>query len=176
MGFRNAARRRRRSLATIGLLACGSFLVSAIGVFRLEANDPARKPSSGTGGFALIGESTLPIVQDLNTAQGRQFFGLDDKNLPGVRMVALRVRDGEDASCLNLNRAQRPRLLGVNPELLKQREAFTFSQQIKGHGNQNPWLLLSTPQPDGSVPAIGDAASIQWALGKKVGDTFVLSG
>jgi putative ABC transport system permease protein len=172
MGLRSATRRRRRSLATVGLLACGSFIVAAIGVFKLESNDAVHSPPSGTGGFALVGECTLPIVHDLNTEEGRQFFGLDAKDLAGVRAVPLRVRDGDDASCLNLNRAQRPRLLGVRPERLSERHAFTFTKVAAGLPTDKPWLLLKRRFPDGSVPAIGDAASIQWALGKNVGDTL----
>ena len=172
MALRNVNRRRRRSLATVGLLACGSFLVAAIGVFKLETTDTARARSSGTGGFALIGESTLPIVHDLNTEDGREFFGLSEGDLTGVRLVPFRVRDGEDASCLNLNRAQTPRLLGVRPELLSSRRAFAFSQVAKGLDSEDPWLLLNHRDADGNVPAIGDAASIQWALGKKVGDVL----
>ncbi len=45
-------------------------------------------------------------------------------------MVPLRVHDGDDASCLNLNRAQTPRLLGVNPEELQSRKAFTFTARL----------------------------------------------
>lgn len=171
MGLRSATRRRRRSLATVGLLACGSFIVASIGVFKLESSEVAN-PASGTGGFALVGESTLPIVQDLNTAEGRGFFGLGETDLAGVRFVPLRVRDGDDASCLNLNRAQRPRLLGVVPEQLHERRAFSFTQVAEGLPADSPWLLLKRQLADGSVPAIGDAASIQWALGKKVGDTL----
>ena len=169
MGVRNATRRRTRSLATLGLLACGSFLIASIGVFRLDAVKGAEKRSSGTGGFALVGESTLPIVHDLNSAAGRDAYGLDAMDLAGVEFVPFRVREGEDASCLNLNRAQKPRLLGVQPDLLSQRGAFTFTQIAKGWPKENPWLLLQ-PREGGVVPAIGDAASIQWALGKKVGD------
>lgn len=172
MGMRNIARRRRRSLATVGLLACGSFLVAAIGVFKLDADAQAHKRGSGTGGFALIGESTLPVVHDLNSEEGRQFFGLSSNDVPGVRFVPVRVHDGEDASCLNLNRAQKPRLLGVAPEQLSQRGAFTFTRVAEGFPKEDPWRLLNQSTPDGSVPAIGDAASIQWALGKSVGDTI----
>jgi putative ABC transport system permease protein len=172
MGIRSAARRRRRSLAIVGLLACGSFIVASIGVFRLESDDTTRSPSSGTGGFALIGECTLPIVHDLNTAEGRDFFSLDEKDLNGVRVIPLRVRDGDDASCLNLNRPRQPRLLGVRPELLNERHAFTFTQVAKDLPPDKPWLLLKRRFPDGSVPAIGDAASIEWGLNKSVGDTL----
>jgi putative ABC transport system permease protein len=147
-------------------------LIASIGVFRLESSDAIRRRSSGTGGFALIGESTIPIVHDLNAREGRDFFGLDDKDLDGVRVVPVRVRDGEDASCLNLNRAQVPRLLGVRPEMLAERHAFTFVQATKGTDPQQGWQLLKQRLPDGAVPAVGDAASIQWALGKKIGDTL----
>ena len=79
LGLRGGARRRKRSLATIGLLACGAFLIVAVGAFRLDANSEAAKPSSGTGGFALLGESTLPVTYDLNGKAGRDFYGLQGR-------------------------------------------------------------------------------------------------
>jgi putative ABC transport system permease protein len=171
LGMRGCGRRRKRSLATIALLASGSFLIAAIGVFRLDANRDATRRDSGTGGFALIGESTLPVVQDLNTRAGREFYGLDAQQMAGVSVVPLRVREGDVASCLNLNRAQRPRLLGVNPKLLAGR--FTFADAAKGLDRREGWALLHNDRsPIAEVPAIGDANSIQWALGKKLGDTI----
>ncbi len=171
LAIRGLARRRRRTLATIGLLACGSFLIASIGVFRLETSGSAER-SSGTGGFAFVGQTTLPIVYDLNSAEGREHFGLDEKEMADVAAVPFRVHEGEDASCLNLNRAQRPQLLGVNPRLLSDRGAFSFAGVVKGASAKNPWLLLDERAQDGAIPAIGDAASIQWALGKKLGDTL----
>lgn len=163
LSMRGAARRRMRSVATVALLACGVFLIVAIGAFRLDAEADAWKRSSGTGGFAFIAESTLPIIKDLNTAEGRDALGLNARKLEGVSFVPFRVREGDDASCLNLNRAQQPRLLGVNPTTLSRRAAFSFA---KGNG----WKTLQTS--DSTVDAIGDAASIQWALKKKIGDTL----
>jgi len=52
-------------------------------------------------------------LHDLNSESGRESVGLDDDGFEGVKVVGLRVHDGDDASCFNLNRAQRPRLLGV---------------------------------------------------------------
>ena len=175
MGLRNTTRRRKRSLATVALLACGSFLVIAVGANRLNAQLDADKPGSGTGGFALIGRSTLPVVHDLNTADGRDFFGLDPQDLRGVEFVSFRVRDGDDASCLNLNRAQQPRLLGVDPEPLNRRGAFTFAKIEPGLPEEHPWLLLEQRLEDGAVPAVADVNSIVWALGKKVGDTLTFT-
>lgn len=170
MGLRNVTRRRKRSRAVISLLACGSFLIASIGAFRLDENEEGGQRSSGTGGFAFIGETALPVVHDLNAEAGRQFFGLDPKAVGGLGFVAMRVREGEDASCLNLNRAQRPRLLGARPEALSQRKAFTFAAVASGLDKQDPWLLLHRANRDEPIPAIGDAASIQYALGKSVGD------
>jgi putative ABC transport system permease protein len=190
MGLRNGTRRRSRSLASVALLACGSFLVAAIGANRLDAGRDATKRSSGTGGFALFGEATLPVVRDLNTSAGREFYGLDEKAMQGVSVVPFRVRDGDDASCLNLNRAQTPRLLGVKPEMLAERKAFTFAKVASGYDSAKGWELLRSAgrrpgeindvtrrvgdrrSEDDAIPAIGDAASIQWALGKKLGDTI----
>jgi len=146
----------------MAMLACGSFLIVSIGVFRLDANRDAWKKTSGTGGFALIGETTMPVVHDLNSRSGQDFFALNERDLQGVRFVPFRVRAGDEASCLNLNAAQRPKLLGVKPELLEGRFGFA-----KGEG----WASLRSAQPD-AIPAIGDANSIQWAMHKKVGDTI----
>jgi hypothetical protein len=148
----------------------------AIGAFRLDENAGAWKRASGTGGFALLGETALPVVQDLNTREGREAWGLDDAVMTGVTVVPLRVREGDDASCLNLNRAQTPRLLGVKPELLAARGAFTFAKVLPELRTTNGWMALQIAErsasDDTAVPAIGDAASIQWALGKKLGETL----
>ena len=176
LGVRGCARRRNRSLATMALLASGCFVIVAIGVFRLDANRDGLQRTSGTGGFAILGESTIPVVQDLNTRAGRDAFGLDANDLAGVSFVPMRVHDGDEASCLNLNRAQKPRLLGVNPKLLEGR--FTFASTMRGLDAHLGWQLLKSQQatsnlhPADEVPAIGDANSIEWALGKKIGDTI----
>ncbi|HXG47575.1 MAG TPA: FtsX-like permease family protein, partial [Methylomirabilota bacterium] len=174
LGWRGCGRRRSRSLATIGLLAGGAFVVSSIAIFKLDASRDAGRREAGTGGFALIGQTALPVVQDLNTAAGREFFGLSDRELAGVEFVPMRVREGDEASCLNLNRAQRPRLLGVNPELLARRGAFTFARVMDGAERRRGWDLLrrSGDTTGSAVPAIGDVNSIRWALHKKVGETL----
>ena len=114
LGARNISRRRGRSLATIAVLASGVFMVIAVDSFRKGAPEDSARRDSGTGGFAFIGESSAPIYEDLNSAKGRDAYALDDKLMSGVRVVQMRVRDGDDASCLNLNRAVQPRILGVD--------------------------------------------------------------
>lgn len=206
LALRALARRPSRSLGTIALLASAAFLIVAIAAMKLDANRNADRRESGTGGFALWGESSLPVIQDLNTAKGQEFYGLNPGDLKGVSFVPLRVRDGDDASCLNLNGAQRPRLLGVKPEQLATRGAFTFTKVLEGMNVTNGWQALGrsrssrgneapstnpkpeirNPKPDQSlltsaatndweIAAIGDAASIQWALKSSVGGTLDLT-
>jgi ABC-type lipoprotein release transport system permease subunit len=168
LGVRGCARQRKRSLAIIVLLASGAFLIIAVQANKLDARQDGARRSSGTGGFGFIGESALPIVQNLDTKEGRQFFGLDENGLRGISVVSLRVHDGDDASCLNLNRAQTPKLLGVDPAQLQSRHAFTFTETSPAD-TTTPWLILN--QPGEEIAAIGDDATITWALHKKIGDT-----
>ena len=92
------------------------------------------------------------------------------KTLKDVSVVSLRVHDGDDASCLNLNRAQTPRLLGVNPQELQDRKAFTFAQLTDNAAVSRPWMLLDTGGEE--IPAIGDETTITYGLHKKIGDTI----
>lgn len=170
LGLRNSTRRSGRSLAVVALLACGVFLVIAVGANRRDPLAHAQRRDSGTGGFALYGESAIGILHDLNSYSGRQTLGLNDNALVGVKIVQLRVNDGDDASCFNLNRAQRPRLLGVQPEQLQVRGAFGFIDTIEVASKENAWDLLNRDQGEDVVPAIGDYPTIIWALGKSIGD------
>jgi len=174
LGLRNATRRRGRSLATVALVAFGAFLVIAVGANRrTPVADPGRH-ASGTGGFRLMGETTIPVHYDLLSEQGLARFALP-KDLPERidQLVAMRVHEGGEASCLNLNRVQRPRLLGVRPEALARRGAFTFAETAWDPGETSPWTLLEADPGEGVVPAIGDANSVRWSLGMRVGETLV---
>ena len=169
LGIRNSTRRTARSLTAIGLLASGSFLVIGVFSFYHGPHHGEQKRSSGTGGFALYGEATLPVHGDLNTAEGLEAFALEPEDLPGVRILPMRLREGDEASCLNLNRAQTPRLLGVDPAALGKLQAFTFKTTLDKEGRDDPWGLLDRSFDDGAVPAIGDENTLLWALGQKVG-------
>jgi ABC-type antimicrobial peptide transport system permease subunit len=165
LALRNCVRRRKRSLATIALLASGSFVIVIVAANKIDAHQDGASRSSGTGGFAFLGESALPVVQDLNSSDGREFFGLDEKTLANVAFVPFRVHAGDDASCLNLNSVQTPRLLGVDPQTLADRKAFTFATAPK-----NGWRALTNSGDE--IPAIGDDASITYSLHKSIGDTI----
>lgn len=163
LALRNTSRRRGRSLATIAVLASGVFMVVSVDSFRKTGSQDYTKRDSGTGGFALIGESASPIYEDLNTAKGRDEYALDDKIMEGVTVVPFRVRDGDDASCLNLNRAMQPRLLGVKASDIAGR--FRLSETWN-------WNTRNHQKTDIATPALVDANTLQWALQKKLGDTL----
>jgi hypothetical protein len=173
LGLRNIFRRKKRALTLIGLLAGGLFIVFMVGANRHGAITDPDKRSSGTGGFAFFAETALPVLYDLNTQNGREFYGLEEVQEQDMQVVPFRVKDGDDASCLNLNRVIQPRLLGVDAKLLAGRESFTFSTIAVDYSHQeNPWLLLNHPNED-VIPAIADETVIIWGLGKAVGDTLI---
>ena len=175
LGFRNTTRRGGRSLAIVGLLACGVFMVIAVGANRRDPTAQPQSRGSGTGGFAFYGESSVPILHDLNTEDGRDALGLGRDDLEGVGFLQFRVHDGDDASCLNLNRAQRPRLLGVSSQELSRRSAFAFSHVHDEERKEEGWELLRIDLPGGSVPAVGDYPTVFWGLGKNIGDELEYS-
>jgi len=163
LGLRNSTRRSGRSLAVVGLLASGTFLVIAVGANRQNPVAQADKRDSGTGGFALYGESAVPVLSIVD------FPSPGLSGLEGVSIVPMRLHEGDDASCLNLNRAQKPRLLAVQPEQLQTRGAFAFREVI--NSNAGHWEVLNSKYEDENVvPAIGDYPTIVWSLGKSVGD------
>lgn len=169
IGLRNVTRRRGRSLSVIGMMAGGVFLVIAVNAFRLSANNDPTRRDTGTGGFALLGESTLPIYEDLNSEAAWDTFALDEKLMKKANVVPFRIREGDDASCLNLNRAQNPVISAVNPARLAsadgQKNRFAFAS--------GSWSLIAGKAAESEpIPAIADQATALWGLGKGVGDTL----
>ncbi len=172
IGIRNNARKRLRSVTLIGLLACGLFIVFTVGANRLNSLKDVDSRDSGTGGFALYGESSLPILYDLNSSKGQQFYGLERVDSKDIRYVQFRVKEGDDASCLNLNQVTNPPLIGVDPRQLIERGAFTFAEKTDDVDPENPWSVLENNLPGGFVPAVADLTVIVWGLGKSVGDSL----
>jgi len=125
LGVRNAARRPGRSMAAAGMLAAGCFVVFSVSAMKEDLSTQAGERASGTGGFRLYAESSIAIPQDLNEDRGRAAYRLTDKALlKGVVIHPLRVRDGDDASCLNLNLSLTPPLLGVDARSMSALGAF----------------------------------------------------
>ena len=163
----NLARNRGRSLTIVILFALGTFLVVSTGSNKLDLFASASDKSSGTGGFLYFARTTMPVLYDINVPSKRIEEGIyEDFNAVQFRQV-----DGDDASCLNLNRIAQPAILGVDPAALSGR--FSFASSVKGIDAADLWLALEQADMDGTVPAIADQTVIQWGLGKKVGDILL---
>ncbi|MBX7209772.1 MAG: ABC transporter permease [Verrucomicrobiaceae bacterium] len=187
IGIRNIARRPSRSLAVLGMMAGGIFLVMAVNAFRMGVGPDAARRDSGTGGFALIGESSLPIYEDLTAKAGLDAFSLDEDLMKQASIVPFRIREGDDASCLNLNRAQNPVLVGVDSKKLAGRFSFVAGgwdelqmtndefRMTNGKANKTPANETGSSSDlrhsSFVIPAIADQATAMWGLGKGVGDT-----
>ena len=162
----NLVRNKSRSLTVVILFALGTFIVVSTGSNKLDLFANATEKSSGTGGFLFFAETTVPVLFNINNEEKRQEEGIyEDFNV-----VHFRKLEGDDASCLNLNRIVQPAVLGVDPENLFGR--FSFATKIKGIKDE-PWKLLNSTFEDGSIPAIADQTVIQWGLGMKVGDILL---
>ncbi|MCF8371834.1 MAG: FtsX-like permease family protein [Bacteroidales bacterium] len=166
LAWRNLVRNRRRSLMVIILLSIGSFLVITTGANRQDLYSGANEKSSGTGGFLLMAESTLPVLKNLNDASVRKEFGFETE----FQVCQFRKHAGDDASCLNLNRISNPQILGFDPQKLDGR--FSFVAKTDDLDVEHPWLSLDKNLEE-LIPAIADQTVIQWGLGKKVGDTLI---
>jgi hypothetical protein len=171
---RGASRSPGRSLAVESILACAVFLTVAVGANRQGSQYGAEKRSSGTGGFAFFGETAIPVFEDLDSPTGKERYGLDEPGLNALDFVQFNLLPGDEASCLNLNQPQSPRLLGVDPAELDSRQAFGFVGVIPEVDPKHPWLALSQVWDDATVPAIADATVIEWALHRKIGETFTI--
>ncbi|MEC8244687.1 MAG: ABC transporter permease [Verrucomicrobiota bacterium] len=156
----NLGRRKGRGLVTVGSMAAGAFLVVSTGAFRKSPETNSESFRSGTGGFSFWGESASPIYDDLNGKEAMELFDLNESLFSDSQVIPLRLREGDDASCLNLNKALRPRIYGVKTSDFSGR--FDFSD-----GN---WTSLNKTIDGNIIPALVDQNTLMWALKMGLGD------
>lgn len=164
LGARNAARNPMRSLLTIALLASAAFLLVAVESFRRQPGTEFLDKNGGSGGFNLIAEADVPLYEPLKAVGMEEVF-------------PLRLRSGDDASCMNLFQATRPRVLGV-PQQLIERGGFKFyaTEANDSAAQANPWLLLDQPTANGAVPVFCEQNTAQWMLKTAVGGEIKMPG
>ncbi len=170
--LRNLSRRPGQTLSAFGLVAFAAFLIIVAGAHRQGAIMDPDDPACGTGGFSLIAETAAPLVRHPTSAEAQERYGISRGALSGVTIVPLRVRDGDDATCLNLNRVQSPRILGAPVAELDRRDAFTFTAVSRDGTDEDGWRLLDRKVQQGEIPAIADINTILWALGRQPGDVL----
>ncbi len=161
LGIRNTARRKVRSLTVVGLMACACFMVFSVSAMRTDSGAVGAGRKSGTGGFGLFVQSTIPLPGNPGSRAGRTRLGLGEQEpIRDEMVVPVKVGQGDDASCFNLNRAQTPRLLGIDPDLMSQKRAFLPD------GFEDIWQSLKNLTQDGFIPALaGDSDTALWNLG-----------
>jgi hypothetical protein len=166
LNLRNRSQNLSRSLTVIILFALGTFLVVSTGANRQDLLSDAGEQSSGTGGFKFFAETSIPVLYSLNDKDRRLNEGITSE----FSATQFGRIDGDDASCLNLNRVSNPAILGADPELLKDR--FSFASKSPEIKDSDVWEALNIPLSHGVIPAIADQTVIQWGLGLNIGDTL----
>ncbi len=161
-----------QAIAPVLFLAAGLFAVIITGVNRMNLSGNMLKPSGGTGGYLLWGESSVPVRGSLTSAAGRKEFGLDEPELKELSLVQVRRTSGNDASCLNLNHIASPPILGIDPAEFVRKGSFSFAAEMKGIKAANPWLTLGYAPANSTIYGIADQTVLQYGLKIKVGDTL----
>jgi len=193
LAWRSAARNRLRSILTVALMACASFIIVTVAANRTDLRRlDTKNKSSGAGGFNMMATSDLPLFHDFNSENGRKAMGFTgDENaiMATAKVFSFRLKAGNDASCLNLRRPTSPRILGAPDDFIS-RGGFAFSGALpEGAGEkakENPWELLNTDLSQSAdkpedrtretvIPAIADGASAQWILHKSLGDDILMT-
>ena len=177
LALRNATRNRARSLMCVALIALASFTLVTVSSMESATPDDTFDKKSGSGGYALIVQTDIPLLGDLNTVEGRQLLmRLPSARDPAWKMasfVMMRSWAGQDISCLNVTQPDRPTILAVPPSMMD-RDRFTFAATAKE--TDNPWELLNEPQADeNTIPVIADAESAEYILKLKLGGALPLT-
>jgi ABC-type antimicrobial peptide transport system permease subunit len=126
------------------------------------------------GGFDLLAESSLPIYSDLNSEVGRRELLADRAaELAGSTILSLRLKSGDDASCLNLYQPTQPRVLGVTPQMIAYFDrpdvakfGWSATAAQTPEDKASPWRLLMAESRGGSGrpgpgrPTLGEAVPV----------------
>lgn len=167
MAMFSACRNPLRSTLTIGLVAVAAFLIASISSFHLSPVE------EGTAGFDWVAESSQPVFDDLNRPEGQvSALGAEYQLPEQVRVLSLRVKPGQDASCNNLYQSTQPRVLGVTREMMErfddpQQTAFAFagSSAESVQDKQNPWRVLwNGDDEDDTIPVLIDKNTAWYSL------------
>src|SRR5512133_468506 len=170
--FLNVARQRARSTATVSILACGLFILGTIQLFHHNTiRDPLDR-KSGTGGFMWYGELQSGLPYGKTTAQYIVDKGVSLDSTT-FRALPARLKDGDDASCFTLNRVTNPAIVGINQTMLDSLGCFAFVSKSTMVSNDHPWTILESSAGDSTtIFAIADQSTIEWGLGRSIGDTI----
>ncbi len=167
LSIKSAIRNKRRSLIIIILFSIGTFIVLATGLNRQDLLQNENARTNGAGGFQYYAELTTPFTKNINIPSIKNDLEISE----ATHFIQLSKHDGDDASCLNLNRIKNPPILGVEPKAFLGR--FSFVSSASSIPANLSWAVLNQKLPNGRIPAIADETVIKWSLGLSLGDTMV---
>ena len=173
LGFRGASFRPARSVLSAALVAAAAFIIVSVDAFRRDGGELTRDTQSGTGGYVLLAQSEVPIVQNPDTKAGREALLVQSPELERASFTRFRLRPGNDVSCLNLYRPTSPthhrsRSLVPGRAPLHVRDV---ARRRPSRSGRTPGCCSRRTFDDGAVPAVADATSLQYVLHASVGDT-----
>ena len=136
-------------------LSLGVFIVFAVGLNRQDYTD-ASKRTALTGGYGWWCETSVPVYYDLSTPQGRNHLSLGTLS-PQAEILQFLRAEGDDASCLNLNKVETPAILAADMDV--------FLKDFPS-GEITAEYMRSAPV------ALVDETVLLWGMAKQVGDTL----
>lgn len=152
--LKNTARQPSRSKTCVLTISLACCIIVAVG-----AN---RQDTAPVSDYTYVAESALPLHHNLNSSDGRFELGFSDEDaeiLSESVIYPFRVLPGEDVSCLNLYKPEKPQILGAPDTIVAVEE----------------WDNLSVlEQTDTYIPAVGDENSLRWILHHNPKDDFVI--
>ncbi|KAA6318481.1 hypothetical protein EZS27_031514, partial [termite gut metagenome] len=158
---------KKRVLLSFFTLTVGVFIVFSVGLNRRGFTDNAQL-ASGTGGYSLWCESSVPMYHNIATQAGRDKLALSD--LPeNTRVIQIARYSADDASCLNLNKVSQPTVLGVDMDLLKTAD-FEMERSMYPIG-ESVFEAVQTAT-DSIYPVLIDETVLMWGLMLNLGDTI----
>ena len=163
---------RKQAILSFFPLAIGVFIVFSVGLNRQGFADNAQI-ATGTGGYSLWCESSVPVYHNLSTPLGREKLALTELPVNTEALQLLRY-GADDASCLNLNKVSNPTVLGVDMMQLS-RSRFKINKSLRGNEEGNGFESFRECT-DSIYPALVDETVLTWGLGLKLGDTIVYEG
>ncbi|GAB6010915.1 FtsX-like permease family protein [Viscerimonas tarda] len=167
LSWSNLYANRKRTLLSFFTLTAGVFIVFSVGLNRRGFADSSQL-TSGTGGYSLWCESSVPVYHNMATEAGREKLALSD--LPeDTRVIQMTRYSADDASCLNLNKVSQPTVLGVDMNLLKTAD-FEIEKHI--YSGEKPVFDALQTGTDSVYPVLIDETVLMWGLMMNLGDTI----
>ena len=156
------------SLSVVGL---ATFLIIAVGANKQLPPKVTTERASGTGGYTFIASSALPLYGALESKTEADRLARNTE-AESFSSLPIRVREGDDASCLNLNKPTQPQIIGLDAGRLAAEKRFPFAGSTPG----GLWTKLKEDLPGGEVPIVADENTIMWSLQSAVGKSLTLLG